>query len=369
MRVRLVREGMLALVSGALLCACGGEQPAPGADRPPSVLLILVDALRPDHLGFHGYTEPTSPALDRIAAESLVFDNAYSVSSWTKPSIPSLFTSLYPSQHGVFEGSAHGNGGAPTSDILPDAAVTLAETLQDCGYETAAFVHNAQLRGRFGFRQGFEVYDELDERAPVMVDRTLEWLRRRPEGDAPFFIYLHLLDAHWPYEPSARAARELGLDPSGFGGGRTLQDAVNEGLVTLSEEERQDLIGRYDAEILGVDRELGRLWPALQSLGVWQDLVLVLPADHDVERAMQIGHPLKPGPVGAFTPRYTPPSGIWDRKESNMAQCKAQTANGTRCTYPVAPPSRSLCGRHQNALVRGSRVINAETGRAVPKPR
>src|SRR6059036_3212529 len=155
-----------------LITACrsgGGKSGAAvhgGAAAQPSILIVLVDALRPDHLGCYGYGRPTSPVLDALASRCVLFENARAVSSWTKPSIPSLFTSLYPSQHGVFEGSAGGGGGGiPESDVLPAEAVTLAEALKECGYATAAFVHNAQLRHQFGFDQGFDLYEETEEGA------------------------------------------------------------------------------------------------------------------------------------------------------------------------------------------------------------
>src|SRR5437867_3877425 len=201
------RSGGL-LIGLIILTACrsgGGKAGAAvhgGAAAQPSVLLVLVDALRPDHLGCYGYGRPTSPVLDELASRSVLFENARAVSSWTKPSIPSLFTSLYPSQHGVFEGSAGGDGSAPESDVLPAEAKTLAEALKERGYATAAFVHNAQLRRQFGFDQGFDLYEETSKDAPAMVHRMLDWLRdgrgeRRQGG--PFFVYLHLLDVHWPY--------------------------------------------------------------------------------------------------------------------------------------------------------------------------
>ena len=171
-----------------LITACrsgGGKSGAAvhgGAAAQPSVLLVLVDALRPDHLGCYGYGRPTSPVLDRLASRSVLFENARSVSSWTKPSIPSLFTSLYPSQHGVFEGSVRKKGGAPESDVLPAEATTLAEALKECGYATAAFVHNDQLHRQFGFAQGFDLYEETSEDAPAMIHRMLEWLGEFQRG-------------------------------------------------------------------------------------------------------------------------------------------------------------------------------------------
>jgi len=270
----------VAAAIGLALTACRSAEVGVSGER-PSVLLILVDALRPDHLGCYGYERATSPALDALAAESVLFENAAAVSSWTKPSVPSLFTSLYPAQHGVYEGSAHGPEEALESDILPEQATTLAEAFAGCGYSTAAFIHNAQLRGRFGFRQGFELYEEDPRDAGEMVDRLLSWLRERRGADAqPFFAYLHLLDVHWPYEPPAGMARALGLPESASRDDRGLLDAVNDGLATLSPVQRDDLVARYDAEIRGVDEALGTLREGLEALGLAEEIVLIVTSDH-----------------------------------------------------------------------------------------
>ena len=273
-----------------LITACrsgGGKAGAAvhaGAAAQPSILLVLVDALRPDHLGCYGYGRPTSPVLDRLASRSVLFENARSVSSWTKPSIPSLFTSLYPSQHGVFEGSVRKKGGAPESDVLPAEATTLAEALKECGYATAAFVHNDQLHRQFGFDQGFDLYEETSEDAPAMIHRMLEWLgggKSRQGG--PFFVYLHLLDVHWPYNPPAEAARAIGAEVGATGDERVLRDAVNRGLVKLSPAETDRLVRRYDAEIRAVDGAFAKLLSGLLDLGLLDRMLLVVTADHGEE--------------------------------------------------------------------------------------
>jgi len=265
--------------------ACDGTDARTGTrdgGPPPSVLLIVVDALRPDHLGSHGYERPTSPTLDALAAESVRFTRARATSSWTKPSIPSLFTSLYPTQHGVFEGNAHAKGGKLESDLLPEEAWTLAEALQSCGYATGSFVHNAHLRAAFGFSQGFEYYEEFEDpgRAPEMVRQVLRWITDgRRASDEPFFAYLHLLDVHWPYEPPDEAARLLGIASGRPADDRSLRDAVNEGHVDLTPAQLEQIVRRYDAEIRGVDTALGTLFDSLERLGN-DDLIVVLTSDH-----------------------------------------------------------------------------------------
>jgi len=282
------RRGLTLSVSALtlLVFSCGRpENPGAAASRRPPIVLVLVDALRPDHLGCYGYRRPTSPVLDSLAASAALFANAVAVSSWTKPSIPSLFTSLYPSQHSVFEGSAHGD--TPESDVLPDEAVTLAETLKERGYATAAFVNNLHLRPRFGLAQGFDRYEELSEPAPVMVQHLLAWLHGVSGPEArPFFAYIHVLDAHWPYTVSAAAAQAVGGDRQQIAPNavdRSLRDAVNQGLVKLSPEALEGLIARYDAAIRSVDDALGELLAGLTAGSALDEMVVLVTADHGEE--------------------------------------------------------------------------------------
>ncbi len=248
----------------------------------PSILVVLVDALRPDHLGCYGYGRPTSPEIDRLAARSVRFSQAVAVSSWTKPSVPSLFTSLYPSQHGVLEGSARGGPRAAESDVLPEEARTLAEALRERGYRTAAFVHNAHLRPAFGLAQGFDEYLDSDESAPAMIRRVLAWMdgERSETGTSPFFVYLHVLDVHWPYEPPPEAARALGAEAGERPDDYALREAVNRGLVRLSPEEVERIVLRYDAEIRGVDAALGELLDGLEERGLLERMVVAFTSDH-----------------------------------------------------------------------------------------
>ena len=133
---RAARALLLAAVLGALASGCGGE----AARSPRGVVLICIDTLRADRLGCYGYSErPTSPHLDALAEEATVFLDVTAPAGWTKPSVPSFLTGLYPLQHGVYEGSARGRAGT-VSDVLPDDAVTLAERFHGRGWRTAAFV-------------------------------------------------------------------------------------------------------------------------------------------------------------------------------------------------------------------------------------
>jgi choline-sulfatase len=179
-----------------LLAACGA--PAP---EPPSVLVITLDTTRADRLGPYGYIGAMTPAYDRLASEGTVFNRAYSTCPLTIPSHSTIFTGKVPPSHGVRDNGDY---------ILGDEQITLAERFRDAGYRTAAFTAAFPTQRRWGFSQGFEVYSdpldaqptELDwrdeRRAGEVVDDALATLPTMP---GPQFVWVHLFDAHWPYEP------------------------------------------------------------------------------------------------------------------------------------------------------------------------
>lgn len=281
----------LLLLASPLLVACGASE----ASAPKNAILICVDTLRADRLGCYGYElRETTPALDRWAARSTVFLDTCAPAGWTKPSVPSFLTGTYPLQHGVYEGSARGLSGT-TSDVLPQEATTLAERFEQAGYRTAAFVRNAQLRAGLGFEQGFQTYADSAGDAREIRWRALDWLDEGKD-EQPFFLYLHLLDVHMPYDvPDAWASRFESLErvsPFREDGWRELRDAVNDGERTLSTEERQALDAVYDGSLAYVDHQLGRLFEALERRGLAQDTVVALVSDHGEELGERgrIGH-------------------------------------------------------------------------------
>lgn len=289
-----LRSRLPLLLLVCLACTPSSRE-AHGKSAPPNVILICLDTVRGDHMGFNGYTRrATTPSLDALAARSVVYADASASSGWTKPSVPSFLTGTPPAIHGVYEGSARGAAGV-TSDVLPEAAVTLAEVFRDAGFRTGAFVQNAQLRRGMGFEQGFETFVDGAGRADEIRVAGLDWLDQQAT-DAPFFLYLHFLDAHWPYpvpdEYALRWARAEEIAPYRDGDSRALRDAINHGEVPFGAEEREALLALYDGSIRYLDDQLGELLRDLDARGLTGDTVIALVSDHGEEFGEngRIGH-------------------------------------------------------------------------------
>ena len=259
-----------------------------------NVIVILIDALRADQLGCYGYHRETTPNLDRFSKEAVTFKRATSQTSWTKPSIPSLFTSLYPSRHGVLEGSSKDTKGHITSDILADSLLTLAEAFRGHGYSTVAFVHNAQLRGFLGFAQGFDLYQDRAGDAEHINVEFENWLDQRTGGS--FFAYLHYLDVHWPYQPPAPYDPMFGTYSSGIDFNtdewKALRKDINNGRVNLSDEDLGKMVALYDGELRYLDDQLGSLFSDLRRRGLYTNSLVIVTADHGEEflEHDKIGH-------------------------------------------------------------------------------
>lgn len=283
-------EGGSVLLAGARLQATAPPAidaaivPAgvPGPPGRPSMLLFLVDTLRADRLGAYGSTRGLTPNIDRFARGATVLSRTVAQSSWTKASMASVFTGLYPSAHGVAEHDS----------VLIDDAVTLAEMLAAAEYETAGVVAISTVASLFGFAQGFETYEELLEEpspgvhqpAERIVDAGLRWLDGRSQPQRPFFVYLHVADPHTPYVPPDDLRKRFapGVDPMDLGNFMTdLRDwQPSDAEVAALTASASAL---YDAEVAYVDRQFGRLLDGLEARGLLQDTVVMLLADHGEE--------------------------------------------------------------------------------------
>ncbi|MCZ6506037.1 MAG: sulfatase, partial [Actinobacteria bacterium] len=267
---------------------------------PQGVILILADTLRRDHLDAYGYARLTAPVLTQLATEGVLFQDCIAQAPWTKVSVPSILTSLYPSSHGI----------SRITDTLPSSAVTLAEVYRDAGYATLSFVSNSLTGHHSNLHQGFE---ELHERnslslpdgqsasktARGYVDRLLPWLEAH--RDVPFFVFLHVLDPHTPYEPYPPHDTLWG-DPAPKAEHERQWEEVYEviedpfmryrWIPNRAELENAGIdpqefvayeIDQYDGSIRGMDAEIGRLLERLRQLGLADRTLLAVVSDHGEE--------------------------------------------------------------------------------------
>ena len=240
-----------------------------------NVIVYVVDTLRRDHLGVYGYRRPVSPELDRFAADATTFENAVGQSSWTRASMASVFTGLWPMSHAT-------NG---RKDVLAPEAETLAELLQRQGYLTMAIVLNHNVFPVFGFAQGFENYTKMTRGgAAKATDTFLGWLDRRAD-ERPFFAWLHPVDPHDPYVPPPEFRElfdDLDGEPLELKRPPTREDTTDWSPQRMARVVRH-LTNLYDAEIAANDRSFGRLLSGLEERGLLEETMIVFVSDHGEE--------------------------------------------------------------------------------------
>ena len=260
------------VIALAILIALGiGYLRAPSpAER--SVLVLMLDTLRADHLSSYGYKRETSPVLDRFAKENVRFSYAVTAAPWTPPSVASMFTGVYPATHGWMPPNNR-NEVKQMAVKLDSSLTTLAEIFQANGFSTAAVSPNPWITEEFGYQQGFDTFT-YSARAPAeeIVKLGTAKIDELAQAGKPFFVYLHFLDPHDPYTP-----------PGDF------KDAFTGEVPdrTYSPKELQR-INLYDGEIKYMDSEIGKLFAHLKEKGLYDDLSIIIVGDHG-EQFMEHG--------------------------------------------------------------------------------
>jgi arylsulfatase A-like enzyme len=307
-RGALTRPGVVAVLIGVVgfgwaLAARAVSTEAPPAPTArgtapagaPNVILIVVDTLRADHLSCYGYDAVKSPHIDALAADGTRYARMFSQASWTRPSMATILTGLYPSSHGAVH----------KADVLSDRVETLAEVLTKSGYYTVGFPNNINVSPAFGFGQGFAEYHYLapdlffhaDEAAAELtlynglrlvrerflaryvdvnfyyrpaeyvVARVQSWLDGETAQRKPFFLYLHFMDPHDPYM----------VHP--FNGVGYARVAMPNPSPAMADTLRKT----YDGEIVYLDEHVGNLVADLKRRGLYDDALVVVTADHGEE--------------------------------------------------------------------------------------
>lgn len=245
----------------------------PSAPPRPNVIVYMIDTLRADRLGCYGYDRPVSPRIDEFAAGATLFENAVGQSSWTRASVASLFTGLWPAAHGA----------VGRLDRLSGEAVTLAEALRAEGYATGAVVTNHNVHRTFGFDQGFDEFIHTNQpKTPSdVVNAWAEaWLEKRDTAK-PFFLYLHTIDPHNPYLPPDRFRRRFAPGTEELV--KRIEGNPRAETWDPDAETIAGLNALYDAEIAFNDESFGALAESLTELGLWDDALVIVISDHGEE--------------------------------------------------------------------------------------
>ncbi len=304
---------VLAVIIGCLVIGCKSSTTEP-PPKPKSVIVVVVDALRADHLGAYGYTRPTSPNVDELGRNGTTFLQAISSAPWTLPAMGTLWTSLYPSVHGAMgvsnlEKMVARPNRFRASSVLDESHTTLAEVLRSSGFSTAAFVDGSYPGAKFGFDQGFDHFVESQaEGIRLNVEALLRWLdKKKPER---FFAYIHTIEVHSPYhapllrnryrkrrdaradyvrkvhrEESRRYASfafDSGYDGNVDGTRKTLRELVSTG-KRLEPRDLSHLEALYDAGIRYDDYWIGRLIEDLRRRDLYDSTIMVVTSDHGDE--------------------------------------------------------------------------------------
>jgi arylsulfatase A-like enzyme len=248
------------------------------AERPPNVLVIVLDTLRFDHVGAYGYPRETTPAIDRLAEEGALFETALVSSPWSAPSHASILTGLAPLEHGVMD----------WGNALRSSAATLAERLAAQGFRTGFFsAHKPLGTSVEGITRGFQSVFQRGRKDDARVLRAaLDWTRA---GPAPWYAHVILMGVHAPYDrypPEYDARYFLDLPP----GGERVADAAQKSdcgvrgippTFQVGELRRVgDYVNRYDRALRHADDQLADLFAQLAADGALDDTLVVVTSDH-----------------------------------------------------------------------------------------
>lgn len=278
-----------------------------------NVVLIILDAARAQQFGAYGYARATTPEIDKIAAEGVVFERAFTPAVYTLGAMASVWTSQPPDRH---------HSAVSFSARLPQGRLTLADLLSARGITTGGFVANAVAGTAFGFEQGFldfrEIFKDLGSRADGFAKVVQPWLDSR--SHTRFFLYLHFREPHFPYDPEPPFDTRFGPEGPISKARRQEADWIND----LNQARRAPLPGEiehlgrlYDGNLAYADRQVGVLRQALADRQLWDKTVVILAADHGeglfehawIGHNVQLYEPSMHVPLIVRFPKGTGPSG------------------------------------------------------------
>jgi choline-sulfatase len=281
-RLDLRARGALSFSSAQVVVP---REPAPASAAPAvrNVLIYLIDTLRADHLKpFNAATRVETPGLDELVRQgSAVFTSAHTQENWTKPSVATLLSARMPWEHQA----------VTTEAVVPSSVALLPELLARFGFSSGAFIANGYVSDKFGFKRGWDSYrnyirEGRYSRAEFLAADVVQWLDKRPKKK-PFFLYVHAIDPHVPYKPTARFLSVYDPLPYkgvvDFSGDTTLLEKIKIGKIKVNERDKQHLEALYDSEISYHDLHFRAILAALDKRDLAQDTMIVVVADHGEE--------------------------------------------------------------------------------------
>lgn len=273
---------VLLLIMGGIFLFIKGQKDDLASYKYPNanVILIVIDALRADHLGCYDYYRDTTREIDKLAKEGIIFENMFAQCSWTKPATASILTGLYPKSHGAGGGNR-----------IPGKVNLLPEILTKYGYRSYAFVSNSFVSETYGFDQGFGEFYFFQEKAiksnpniHVRSDELTQSVSKlilQLEDTNKNFIYIHYMDPHYPYTPKEKCFASS--DKREFIVSFPLQQSIS---ATNGEERRKlikEVINAYDDEILYNDKMIGKLIQTLKNKNMYSNSIIIITSDHGEE--------------------------------------------------------------------------------------
>ncbi len=333
------------------------------AGEPSNVVFILVDALRADHVGVYGHTGGATPHIDALAERALVYTNAYSVSTWTVPSVASLFTGTLPIVHRIERPPS----GESAFAVLPDAYVLASEVLAGEGYRTGMVTTIGWVSPNANYDQGVDEFIRTERSDWILMQRAMEFITRHRDGR--FHLYLHFIDMHDYYDPAKILLRKERLDPKspllrleGLGpdAAYRMLGGELERPGALSQVDIEALVAAYDRGVRETDAHIGRLVGHLKSEGLLDDTLIVVTSDHG-EQFMEHGTLTHAGEdfynEVLHIPLIIAGPGRFDRRETITAPVS---------TIDVFPTLFALLGIETPRLFQGEAVLeNTYDGRPV----
>jgi arylsulfatase A-like enzyme len=340
------------------LPVCSPSQEVLEEWKAPDVVVVMIDTLRPDHLGFYGNEVETAPFLAKMAEQSAVFHRAYSTSSWTAPAVASVFTGLYPTNHGIIEGfmafKRRSQRGIDTEVLplnqLPKEVGVMAESFKAAGYQTFGIATNLNIGSEIGFDRAFDEWKLFRKDDARKVGEQIQEWKEKINGEKPSFVYLHFMDPHMPYNK-------------------------REPWYEKKKNKLEDSAAKYDSEIHFLDQEIEKI---LTSFGWDKDGLLVLVSDHGEEFGDHggTGHEFQlHSELNRVLFTFRPPGGIESRNIYTNVSVVDILPTTLAAAGLIVPPG--LDGQSVLSLIQGqkdaplafaNRTLFAHRLRLVPKP-